>query len=137
MRIAVAEGIAALASTESAGVLAKLAADGDPLVRAAALKAAGPLGCPPPLDTLAITALADTAWQVRAGAAEGLGGTHTAEAVTALATAAADGHADVRKATVIALTRWADNPEAANALRAAADDSDADVRAYARQATAL
>ncbi len=154
VRIAVAEGISALAGTGSltgteslagttsltgiaaADVLAGLAADGDPLVRAAALKAVGALGCPPPLDALAIAALADTAWQVRAGAAEGLGGAATAEAIAALASAATDPHADVRKAAVIALANRSATPEAASALAAAADDTDADVRAYARHAAA-
>jgi succinate dehydrogenase/fumarate reductase flavoprotein subunit/HEAT repeat protein len=136
VRIAIAEGISALTSTNSADVLVGLAADGDPLVRAAALKAAGALGCPPPLDALAIAALADTAWQVRAGAAEGLGGAATAEAIAALASAAADPHADVRKAAIIALARRSAAPEAASALAAAADDTDADVRAYARHAAA-
>jgi succinate dehydrogenase/fumarate reductase flavoprotein subunit/HEAT repeat protein len=143
VRIAAADGLAALASVASAagplasaaGPLASLAADADPLVRAAALKAAAAVGCPPPLDALAVAALADPAWQVRAGAATGLGGADSAIAVDALAAAVTDPHADVRKAAVIALGRWAADPAVAAAMRRSAEsDPDADVRGYARRA---
>jgi hypothetical protein len=43
-----------------------------------------------------------------------------------------DEHADVRKAVVQALSRWADQVSAD--LKAVFDDEDADVRAYARRA---
>jgi HEAT repeat protein len=46
--------------------------------------------------------------------------------------ALADTHADVRKAAVQALSRWAG--EVSQELTAALDDQDADVRAYARYA---
>jgi succinate dehydrogenase/fumarate reductase flavoprotein subunit len=57
-----------------------------------------------------------------------------AVALGPLTSAAADPHADVRKAAVIGLTGWAARPLAAAALRTALDDADPDVRAYARQA---
>ncbi|MBZ4561362.1 hypothetical protein, partial [Mycobacterium avium] len=41
---------------------------------------------------------------------------------------------DVRKAAVLALTRWAGEPAARDALGIALKDTDADVRAYARRA---
>jgi HEAT repeat protein len=120
-------------------VLEVLAGDPDPLVRAAAFKAVGAVGCPPPLDALAARALAtgpaaETAWQARAGAAQALAAAHPEAAVAPLASAASDPHPDVRKAAIIALASMRTHPVAAEALRAAADDSDADVRAYARQA---
>ncbi len=145
VRIAVADGLAALAGIRAAGqqgggtegrrTLERLAADADPLVRAAAFKAAGALGGPPPLDSLAVTALAgDPAWQARAGAAQALAAALPDVAAPPLASALRDPHADVRKAAVIALAPMSGHPAAAAALRAAVDDSDADVRAYARRA---
>jgi hypothetical protein len=70
-------GVDAVADAELRRVLALLAGDRDPLVRAAAFKAAGAVGCPPPLDAIAARALAagpeaDNAWQARAGAAVAL-----------------------------------------------------------------
>jgi aspartate oxidase/HEAT repeat protein len=164
VRIAVAEALSTLAEPPAAagtlaavspaagpradgvlaasGTLAVLAADPDPLVRAAAFKAAGPLGCPPPLDRHAATAITGAAepWEVRSGAAQALGTASPEVAVPALAGAAADPHADVRKAAVIALGGFSDRPGLAAALRAtvsaaieaAAADTDPDVRAYAR-----
>jgi succinate dehydrogenase/fumarate reductase flavoprotein subunit/HEAT repeat protein len=137
VRIGVADGLALLRRGEQA--LERLAGDPDPLVRAAAFKAAGAVGCPPPLAAHAIRALApgplaDTAWQARAGAAQALAAADPAVAVAPLVRAAADPHPDVRKAAIIALASMAANQAAAGALRAAAADSDADVRAYARQA---
>ncbi|HEY1917237.1 MAG TPA: fumarate reductase/succinate dehydrogenase flavoprotein subunit [Streptosporangiaceae bacterium] len=133
VRIAVADGLGTIGT--GAG-LAPLAADEDVLVRAAAFSAAGDVGCPGELAGLAAQALADEAWQVRVGAAQALAATDPAVALGPLTSAAADPHADVRKAVVIALTGWAARPQAAAALRAALDDADADVRAYARQALA-
>jgi succinate dehydrogenase/fumarate reductase flavoprotein subunit/HEAT repeat protein len=138
VRVGVADGLAVLrsAGTASREVLERLAADADPLVRAAAFKAAGARGCPPPLDSLAMTALAgDAAWQARAGAAQALAAAPPDVAVPPLAAALRDPHADVRKAAVIALAPLGSHPAATEALRAAADDSDADVRAYARHAS--
>jgi HEAT repeat protein len=111
----------------------RLAADADPLVQAAAFKAAGPLGCPAPLDALAVSAIGSAAaWEVRAGAAQALAGAGQDVAVPALTAAlSSDPHADVRKAAVIALAGM--GAVAAAALRVAAADPDADVRAYARK----
>jgi succinate dehydrogenase/fumarate reductase flavoprotein subunit/HEAT repeat protein len=153
VRVGVADGLAVLgrgpasASPAAGGAtgdeeirtLELLAGDPDPLVRAAAFKAAGAVGCPPPLDALAARALAtgppaETAWQARAGAAQALAAASPQVAAVPLASAASDPHPDVRKAAVIALASMRTHPAAADALRAAADDSDADVRAYARQA---
>ena len=135
VRIAVAEGIAALGAgaDEAAGALERLAADRDPTVQAAAFKAAAPLGCPPPLGTLAAGAVrAAPAWEVRAGAAQALAAASADMAVGPLTKAAGDPHADVRKAAVIALAQFRGHPDAAAALAVARSDSDADVRAYAR-----
>jgi succinate dehydrogenase/fumarate reductase flavoprotein subunit/HEAT repeat protein len=166
VRIAVAEGLAAVGGHAAAGpavstgtaapgqagaglaetgpaetgqaaaglALEKLTCDDDPLVRAAALKAAGTIGCPPPLGMNAVAAAGDPAWEVRAGAVQALQGADAGLAVAPLAAATQDPHADVRKAAVIALRQWASLPDVADALRARLDDRDADVRAYARQA---
>jgi len=148
VRVGVADGLALLGRSQaSAGnlppaigqALELLAGDPDPLVRAATFKAAGAVGCPPPLDALAARALtagpsAETAWQARAGAAQALAAASAQVAAVPLAGAASDPHPDVRKAAVIALASMRTHPAAAQVLRAAADDSDADVRAYARQA---
>jgi HEAT repeat protein len=138
VRVGVADGLALLRPGEQLRQgLELLAGDPDPLVRAAAFKAAGAVGCPPPLDALAALAigpLAETAWQARAGAAQALAAADPAVAVAPLVRAAADPHPDVRKAAVIALASMRTDPAAAGVRRAAAADSDADVRAYARQA---
>ena len=117
-----------------APVLRTLAADPDPLVRAAALEAAGAIG--QPLVAEAPAALHDAAWQVRVGAVRCLGAADPETAVGPLLGALADANLDVRKAAVLALTPWAARPEVADALRGATADSDADVRAYARRALA-
>ncbi|MEU4172522.1 fumarate reductase/succinate dehydrogenase flavoprotein subunit [Streptomyces sp. NPDC026665] len=115
-------------------VLAGLIADPDALVRAAAYEALATTGCPPPLDALAVAALSDTAWQVRAGSAKALSAADPGTAVPALAKALADPNADVRKAAVLALTRHRATEDARAALATATTDSDADVRAYAARA---
>ena len=74
-------------------------------MRAAAYGALGTTGCPAPLAARAVAALADPAWQVRAGAATALSAADPDVAVPALAKALADPNADVRKAAVLALTR--------------------------------
>ncbi|MFD9263900.1 HEAT repeat domain-containing protein, partial [Streptomyces sp. NPDC059538] len=79
----------------------------------------------------AVAALADPAWQVRAGAAAGLSAAAPETAVPALAKALADANADVRKAAVLALLAHRDTAEARAALATAVSDPDADVRAYA------
>jgi len=135
VRVAAAEGLASLPRSGAAvQAVERLAADADPLVQAAAFKAAGPLGCPSPLDALAVSAIGSaTAWEVRAGAAQALAGAGPDIAVPALAAALSDPHADVRKAAVIALAGMGEHPAAAAALRAATADPDADVRGYARK----
>ncbi|MEV5413028.1 fumarate reductase/succinate dehydrogenase flavoprotein subunit [Thermopolyspora sp. NPDC052614] len=117
-----------------APALRALAADPDPLVRAAALEASGATG--DPLEAEAVAAVRDPAWQVRVGAARSLSAAAPEVALPPLIEALADPNLDVRKAAVLALTRWASHPEAAAALRDATTDPDADVRAYARRALA-
>ncbi|MEU3466011.1 fumarate reductase/succinate dehydrogenase flavoprotein subunit [Streptomyces sp. NPDC006733] len=133
VRVAVAKGL----GTVDGGLpaLKGLIQDGDVLVRAAALEALAGAGCPPPLDSAAAAALDDPAWQVRRGAAAGLGAADPQLALPALLAAVRDPHADVRKAVVLALLPHGGAPgPVREALAAAADDTDADVRAYARRA---
>jgi succinate dehydrogenase/fumarate reductase flavoprotein subunit/HEAT repeat protein len=113
-------------------VLARLADDADPLVRAAALEASGAVGTP--LEEQALRGLTAPDWEVRVGAARCLAAAAQETAVEPLTAALADANLDVRKAVVLALTRWAATPHAAAALRTALADPDADVRAYARRA---
>ncbi|NBE55907.1 fumarate reductase/succinate dehydrogenase flavoprotein subunit [Streptomyces boluensis] len=137
VRVAVAKGLAVVSTAdpvEVRGVLARLSADSDALVRGAALTAFGAVGCPPPYDGVAVAALADPAWQARAGAAAALGAASPDLAVPALAKSLADLNADVRKQAVLALLRHPEVPEAVSALVRAVGDSDADVRAYAGRA---
>ncbi|WP_176741364.1 fumarate reductase/succinate dehydrogenase flavoprotein subunit [Streptomyces sp. LUP30] len=114
--------------------LVALVGDPDALVRAAAYGALGATGCPAPLAARAVTALSDPAWQVRAGAATALSVAHADTAVPVLAKALADPNADVRKASVLALTRHRGSEAARAALATATTDTDADVRAYATRA---
>ncbi|MFC0527200.1 fumarate reductase/succinate dehydrogenase flavoprotein subunit [Phytohabitans kaempferiae] len=138
VRVAVAHGLGRIGSPSGVSDLLRLARDPDPLVRAAALSAAGAVGCAGTLTEVAVAALDDPAWQVREGAATGLAAA-PAVAVEPLLRAVADRNHDVRRAAVKALARWADRDDVAAVLRAAASaDGDADVRAYARRAlTAL
>ncbi|ROO85352.1 succinate dehydrogenase/fumarate reductase flavoprotein subunit [Actinocorallia herbida] len=131
VRIAVAAGLGQLAAPEGPEALGALAADPDPLVRAAALKAfAGYDGAP----GISVAALADPSWEVRAGAAAALAvaSAHGRD----LARALADPHLDVRKAAVIALSAHPAAPARDEVLTGALADPDADVRAYARRALA-
>ncbi|GII00120.1 fumarate reductase/succinate dehydrogenase flavoprotein subunit [Planobispora takensis] len=132
VRVRVARGLGTIG--KPAEVLAELAGDADPLVRAAALEASGATGSP--LREQAVRALRDPEWQVRTGAARCLGACDPQDAAGPLAGALADGNLDVRKAAVLSLAPWAARPEAAAALRGALADTDADVRAYARRALA-
>jgi succinate dehydrogenase/fumarate reductase flavoprotein subunit/HEAT repeat protein len=132
IRIAAAHGLGTIGS--GAETLATLINDPDDLVRAAALEALSGVGCPHPLADQAVMALHDPAWQVRTGAARGLSAADPATAAAPLIKALSDPHLDVRKAAVISLSPWSDQPEVADALRTAQDDTDADVRAYARRA---
>ncbi|MEV7561715.1 HEAT repeat domain-containing protein, partial [Streptomyces sp. NPDC089795] len=111
-----------------------LLADPDPLVRGAALAALARTGCPDAYARTAVAALADAAWQVRAGAATGLSAAGAEAAVPALAETLADANADVRKAAVLALLAHRDTAQARAALATAVSDPDADVRAYAGRA---
>jgi HEAT repeat protein len=143
VRVAVADGLGMLG--EEAGDpgvldgLERLAGDPDPLVREAAFKAAGAVGCPAPLGALAARALVaaaagDRAWQARAGAAQALAAASPDIAVAPLAAACRDPHPDVRKAAIIAIGPMRTHAAVAEVLRAATADSDADVRGYARRA---
>ncbi|MFF4402409.1 fumarate reductase/succinate dehydrogenase flavoprotein subunit [Streptomyces sp. NPDC001480] len=139
VRVTVAKALAAVSAATLAasalelltGTLDRLTEDTDPLVRGAALGALATVGCPAPLATRAVAALADPAWQVRAGAATALGSADPGVSVPALAKALADPNADVRKAAVLALTRHNGTAEARAALATVTSDPDADVRAYA------
>lgn len=114
--------------------LAGLVDDPDALVRAAAYGALGTTGCPVPLAARAVAALADPAWQVRAGATTALSVADPDTAVPVLAKALADPNADVRKSAVLALIKHRASEAARAALATATTDSDADVRAYATRA---
>jgi succinate dehydrogenase/fumarate reductase flavoprotein subunit/HEAT repeat protein len=133
VRIVTANGLGTLRAGHSA--VRELAADNDPLVRAAALAALGQIGCSE-TDYVAIEqALRTPAWQVREGAARALSGSTAEHAVPRLSQTLVDEHLDVRKAAVLSLSRWAVSDEAArDALSVALKDDDADVRAYARRA---
>ncbi|MCX5387033.1 fumarate reductase/succinate dehydrogenase flavoprotein subunit [Streptomyces sp. NBC_00083] len=133
VRVAVARGVAAL-RRPAPGTLDPLLVDSDPLVRGAALAALAATGCPPAYAEPAAAALADPAWQVRAGAAAALKAAAPDEAVPALAKALADANADVRKAAVLSLLAHRAHPDARGALATATTDPDADVRAYAGRA---
>ncbi|MFD3538634.1 fumarate reductase/succinate dehydrogenase flavoprotein subunit [Streptomyces sp. NPDC058662] len=134
VRVAVARGLGAVHAPAPAPLDA-LIGDPDPLVRAAALGALATTGCPPAYAARAAAALADSTWQVRAGAATALRSAPSAEAVPALAEALADPNADVRKAAVLSLLSHP-SPAARTALATATTDPDADIRAYASRATA-
>ncbi|WP_225825890.1 fumarate reductase/succinate dehydrogenase flavoprotein subunit [Streptomyces naphthomycinicus] len=139
VRVTVAKALATVGSAPLAAsdrdllteTLDRLTGDGDPLVRGAAFGALAATGCPAPLASRAVAALSDPAWQVRSGAATALSAASADTAVPALAKALADPNADVRKATVLALSRHRSSAEARAALATATADSDADVRAYA------
>ncbi|MFE5485813.1 fumarate reductase/succinate dehydrogenase flavoprotein subunit [Streptomyces sp. NPDC056527] len=133
VRVAVARGLAAVRAPEPAPLL-PLLDDPDPLVKGAALASLATTGCPPEYAETATAALAEPAWQVRAGAATALRSARTAQAVPALAKALADPNADVRKAAVLALLSHRDDPEARVALASVTADPDADVRAHAARA---
>jgi HEAT repeat protein len=148
VRVALAKGLAPVGAGR--GLLAELAADADPLVRAAALEAlggGGPLAAD--LEALVLAALGDPQWRVRKGAAAALAACPSG--VPALLAAARDPHPDVRRAAVDSLAarvNAADDPDGADAsgpgvraalreaLLEATADPDADVRAYARLALA-
>ncbi|CAM5715174.1 Oxidoreductase OS=Streptomyces glaucescens OX=1907 GN=SGLAU_01645 PE=4 SV=1 [Streptomyces glaucescens] len=136
VRVTLAKALATVDAASEAvhAALAGLVDDPDALVRAAAYTALGTVGCPAPLADRAETALADPAWQVRAGAATALSLADPDPAVRALAKAVTDPNADVRKAAVLALTRHRADEDARAALTAATGDPDADVRAYAARA---
>ncbi|MGW3349556.1 fumarate reductase/succinate dehydrogenase flavoprotein subunit [Nonomuraea rubra] len=137
VRVWAARGLGLIGKPSPA--LAVLAADADPLVRAAALESSAAAG--DPLVSAAVEGLRDPAWQVRVGAARCLAAADPATAAPPLVEALSDANLDVRKAAVVALGpwaggTWAGRAEVSRALRGALDDTDADVRAYARRALA-
>ncbi|GAA5061992.1 fumarate reductase/succinate dehydrogenase flavoprotein subunit [Nocardia callitridis] len=133
VRIGVAQGLSAI-GVGGHEVIRVLAADRDPLVRAAALTAFARLGAERSDVTELVGALESSAWQVRVGAAKGLAGADPEYAVGPLTEGLRDAHLDVRKAAVLALTTWGGHAGALAALHRAVGDTDADVRAYARRA---
>lgn len=133
VRIAAAQGLSTIGDGGTE-IVRTLAADRDPLVRAAALAAFAGTGADATDIGTCVAALADSAWQVRVGAARGLVAADPETAIPALAEALTDRHLDVRKAAVLALSGWHREEAARTALRGAVDDPDADVRAYARRA---
>ncbi|NKY31918.1 fumarate reductase/succinate dehydrogenase flavoprotein subunit [Nocardia speluncae] len=132
VRIAVAQSLAGIGKGGSTAVAA-LSADPDPLVRAAALAAFADLGTTAADTAICLSALRDSAWQVRVGAARGLAGAGAGRAVAALIEVLSDPHLDVRKAAVLTLGTWPGHDAARTGLKQALDDTDADVRAYARR----
>jgi HEAT repeat protein len=135
VRIAVAHGLATIGGG-GVDTVRDLARDRDPLVRAAALAAFAGLGCGSDDVPVLTGALRDSAWQVRQGAARGLAGSAVEFASDPLTDALGDPHLDVRKAAVLTLAQWRDDPQVRAALESAGGDADADVRAYARRAIA-
>lgn len=133
VRISVAKGIAAVGDPRGTTTLVGLAADPDPLVRAAALNGLARTGCDPAAAVIAAAALADPAWQVRQGAAIALAVADPDYAAPQLIPAITDENLDVRKAVVRGLAeRIAERREVTAALHTALEDPDADVRAFAR-----
>ena len=133
VRVAVATGLATV-GTFGIDAVRILAADHDPLVRAAAFEAMAVLGDGDTDAPQLRKALGDFAWQVRVGAAHGLVIGRGEATVRALATALDDVHGDVRKAAALTLEQWADDADVRDVLASAADDADADVRAAVRRA---
>ncbi len=131
VRVAAAEGLGTVGDPSAAAALVRLAADPDPLVRAAALTGAAGIGCPPELATIAVGATAAPSWRIRQAAAGALA---VAGELAPLLALLGDREADVRKAAVRALAPRSAESVVAAALRERLADSDADVRAYARLA---
>lgn len=133
VRIGVAKGVAAIGDPRGAVTLLALAADSQPLVRAAALSSLAGTGCDEQAAATAAAAIDDPAWQVRQAAAIALAAADPELAAAPLLSAVSDPNLDVRKAAVRALAeRIAERRDITTALRAALDDPDADVRAFAR-----
>ncbi len=133
VRIGVAKGIAAVGDPRGAVTLLALAADPQPLVRAAALSSLAGTGCDEHAAATATVAITDPAWQVRQAAAIALAAADPELAAAPLLSAVSDPNLDVRKAAVRALAeRIAERRDITSALQAALDDPDADVRAFAR-----
>ncbi|MFT3899095.1 MAG: fumarate reductase/succinate dehydrogenase flavoprotein subunit [Gordonia sp. (in: high G+C Gram-positive bacteria)] len=130
VRVVAAGGLATVGA--EADAVRRLAADPDPLVRAAALAALGEIGDPDIDGPTLRKALRDPAWQVRKGAAVGLVVDTGDESVQALASAVSDPHGDVRKAAVQTLRPHVERPDVAELMVLARADEDADVRAAAR-----
>ncbi len=134
VRVALARGLGTIGSVAGVAPLLELAADPEPLVRAAALTASGELGSPDALRAAATAGAADPRWEVRIGAANALRAAPIDDVLDTYGTLVGDVHLDVRKAAVRAVgTRSADNRVHALLTNALAD-TDADVRSYARLA---
>lgn len=136
VRVLVAHGLGTVGGPAAGEVLLNLAQDPDHLVRAAALESVPGTGGGAEALALALAGVDAVEWQVRVGAARGLVVGDPEQVVLPLSVLAQDGHADVRKAAVIALASYTGTPEAVDALERAAKDDDADVRAHARMALA-
>ena len=134
VRVAVAHGLGTIGAPAGEQPLLRLAGDGEPLVRAAALEASAGIGPTSELVALLTREAVATEWQVRVGAVRGLTSATPAQRVPVAVRALSDTHADVRKAAVIALSGDVDQTEVADALEVATKDVDADVRGYARRA---
>ena len=136
VRIAAANGLGTLGF--GAEAVRELLVDRDPLVRAAALTALGSVGCDDSdIDAVQTCTCRDRPGRSGRARSRALAGASAEAAVPPLSQALTDPHLDVRKAAVLALTRWAASDAAAReALTGALDDGDADVRAYARHALA-
>ena len=128
VRVAAAHGLGTIGVPEAVEHLEGLAGDPDPLVRAAALEAAGGLAGAEVLWHLAASQLGAPEWQIRVGAVRGLAAAPALVGAPAVVERVEDPSADVRKAAVIALASWVDRDEVADALTRATKDSDADVR---------
>jgi HEAT repeat protein len=138
VRLDVARGLGTLADPAGTAALVALAADPDVRVRAAAVEALGAIGLHDiggggEAAARVRAVLADEAWEVRKAAALALA-TGDDDAAGDLLGALADPHADVRRAAVQGLARWAGREDVRAALAGAAADPDADVRGYARLA---
>jgi HEAT repeat protein len=136
VRVAVAHGLGTIGALEGEETLARLVADDDHLVRAAALEAGAGLPAAAGWWERARTGLTAPEWQVRVGSVRGLASAPPTEVAGAVAAMVDDPFADVRKAAVIALGAWTDRAEVVDALERATKDVDADVRGYARRALA-
>ena len=133
VRRTVATVIGRTRMTAGSDLLADLAADQEPTVRAAALSGMARTGVPPVARQLVVVAVRSPWWQVRAAAAEALSADDAAVAIPALSFAAKDDVLEVRRVAVRAIaTRFTRFDAGRAALVEALKDGDQEVRAYAR-----